>query len=179
MFGSQNVLSVSLTRDLHPLFPPLPPRSATSFFSVSYALKSPSPRAYRRSRHRHSRLMNRLTLIFHSSHTSLFSLFCKKRQKLNPLLSASSPLFKKKCSDNSFPFNNLRTLLQNTGGALLQTKNPSIQIPRVSSFLAHIPFRITFFAHPHHLTPIESHSCEKHRGGRRGRVAGWVSCFGN
>src|SRR5208282_3333941 len=27
--------------------------------------------------------------------------------------------------------------------------------------LATIPFRITFFAHPHHLTLIESHSCKK------------------
>src|SRR5271155_5353947 len=29
------------------------------------------------------------------------------------------------------------------------------------SSLATIPFRITFFAHPHHLTLIESHSCKK------------------
>jgi len=33
-----------------------------------------------------------------------------------------------------------------------------------SSF-ATIPFRITSFAHPHPLTPIESYSCKKHRGG--------------
>jgi hypothetical protein len=28
-----------------------------------------------------------------------------------------------------------------------------------------IPFRITSFAHPHHLTPIESHSCKKQGSG--------------
>jgi hypothetical protein len=33
---------------------------------------------------------------------------------------------------------------------------PSAQGP-----LTTIPFRITFFAHPHPLTPIESHSCKK------------------
>jgi len=173
MFGSLNVLSLSLTLDLHPLFPPLPPPSATSFFSVpsvSPALKSPFPRAYRRSHHRHSHQVNRPTLIFRSSRTSLFSLFCKKSQKLNSLLSASSPLFKKEYSNNSFPINSFRTLLQNTGVGLLQAKNPSVQIPRVSSFHDRIPFKIIFFAHAHHLTPIESHSCKKQGGG------GWGQC---
>jgi hypothetical protein len=33
--------------------------------------------------------------------------------------------------------------------------------PLPSSFDASIPFRITSFAHPHHLTPIESYSCKK------------------
>jgi hypothetical protein len=31
--------------------------------------------------------------------------------------------------------------------------------------VATIPFRITFFAHPHPLTPIESYSCKKQGGG--------------
>jgi hypothetical protein len=43
------------------------------------------------------------------------SLFCKKSQKLNPLFSNSSALFKKENSDNSFPTNHFCTLLQNTG----------------------------------------------------------------
>src|SRR5580698_3900419 len=33
--------------------------------------------------------------------------------------------------------------------------------PLRDSFDVTIPFRITFFAHPHHLTPIESYSCKK------------------
>jgi hypothetical protein len=33
--------------------------------------------------------------------------------------------------------------------------------PIPDSFDATIPFRITSFAHPHHLTPIESYSCKK------------------
>jgi hypothetical protein len=40
----------------------------------------------------------------------------------------------------------------------------SLAINRRPSF-APIPFRITFFAHPHHLTLIESYSC-KNIGGR-------------
>jgi hypothetical protein len=33
--------------------------------------------------------------------------------------------------------------------------------PLPDSLYAAIPFRIIFFAHPHHLTPIESYSCKK------------------
>ena len=47
---------------------------------------------------------------------SLFSLSRKNHAKLNPPFSISSALFKKDCSRNSFPINNFRTLLQNTGG---------------------------------------------------------------
>jgi hypothetical protein len=39
--------------------------------------------------------------------------------------------------------------------------------PIPHSFGATIPFRIVFFAHPHHLTPIESHSCKKQGRGWR------------
>jgi len=35
---------------------------------------------------------------------------------------------------------------------------------RAGSRRTTISFRITFFAHPYHLTLIESHSCKKHRG---------------
>jgi hypothetical protein len=38
---------------------------------------------------------------------------------------------------------------------------PSLRSPAFPSPLATIPFKITSFAHPHHLTPIESHSCKK------------------
>jgi hypothetical protein len=44
------------------------------------------------------------------------SLFCKKNEKVTPLFSDSSALFKKECFDNSFSINSFRTLLQNTGG---------------------------------------------------------------
>jgi hypothetical protein len=37
--------------------------------------------------------------------------------------------------------------------------------PTLGSFDATIPFRITSFAHPNHLTPIESYSCKKHGRG--------------
>ena len=49
----------------------------------------------------------------------------------------------------------------------LQTR-PSLLSPSFPSPLAAIPFRITSFAHPHHVTLIESHSCKE-----QGR--GWVS----
>jgi hypothetical protein len=53
-----------------------------------------------------------------SSSRSLFglSLFYKKGQKITPLFSDSSALFKKECFDNPLPFNSFRTLLRNTGG---------------------------------------------------------------
>ncbi len=44
--------------------------------------------------------------------------------------------------------------------AAIQTP-PSLRSPAFPWLLATIPFRITSFAHPHHLTPIESHSCKK------------------
>jgi len=38
--------------------------------------------------------------------------------------------------------------------------------------MAYNSFRITFFAHPIHLTPIESHSCKK-QGGGEGEIVGY------
>src|SRR5271168_4120622 len=47
---------------------------------------------------------------------ALFSLFCRKRAKINPSFSYPYALFKKECFHNSFPINIFRTLLQNTRG---------------------------------------------------------------
>jgi hypothetical protein len=55
----------------------------------------------------------------------------------------------------------IQTLTNAQGGANSQTEISSLTL----SALAAIPFRITFFAHPHLSTPIESYSCKKHRGG--------------
>ena len=46
---------------------------------------------------------------------------------------------------------------------------------RGASRSATIPFRIIFFAHPHPLTPIESYSCKKHRGGGLWDSLSWLS----
>src|ERR1700720_2935120 len=67
---------------------------------------------------------------------SLFSFFCKNRQNLNPSFSISSTLFKKECSRISFPINNFRTLLQNTGGGSLSV---NCQFSTVSSPLSPFP----------------------------------------
>jgi hypothetical protein len=45
--------------------------------------------------------------------------------------------------------------------SLTQTDPPAPFVPPRHPSLAAIPFRITFFAHPHRLTPIESYSCKK------------------
>jgi hypothetical protein len=52
------------------------------------------------------------------------SLFCAKSEKIKPLFSNSSALFKKECFDKPPAINTFRTLLQNTrgGGYILQTK---------------------------------------------------------
>jgi len=59
-----------------------------------------------------------------SSSRSLFglSLFYKKGQKITPLFSDSSALFKKECFDNPLPFNSFRTLLQNIRSGSPQVK---------------------------------------------------------
>jgi hypothetical protein len=56
---------------------------------------------------------------------SLFSFSCAKSEKINPLFSNSSALFKKECFTNCPAINTFRTLLQNTrgGGYILQTKS--------------------------------------------------------
>lgn len=58
---------------------------------------------------------------------SLFSVFCKKPKKLNPLFSHSSALFKKAYFANSFSIKDFRTLLQNTGGV---PSAANIHLPR-------------------------------------------------
>jgi hypothetical protein len=50
-------------------------------------------------------------------------------------------------------------------GNLLRASHP------VFSLTSTIPFRITFFAQPHRLNPIESYSCKKQRGGVARRPA--------
>lgn len=67
--------------------------------------KNPQPRRSRPTRGAKSRLTS----------SSLFSLFPQKHENLNLIRSTSSALFKKECSPNALSFNNLRTLLQNTG----------------------------------------------------------------
>src|SRR5271155_78061 len=64
----------------------------------------------------------------------------------------ASPLFFSALSVNS--------ALRNTR-SLTQTDPPTPFAPPLRSSIAIIPFRITSFAHPHHLTPIESYSCKK------------------
>jgi hypothetical protein len=44
------------------------------------------------------------------------SLFCAQSEKINPLFSNSSALFKKECFDKPLAINGFRTLLQNTRG---------------------------------------------------------------
>jgi hypothetical protein len=79
---------------------------------------------------------NGLPPRFLPAHSSLFSLFHGKREKLIPFLSCSSALFKKECRDNSFPINSFHTLWQNTGGGTLSSPLPSQEtIPRLLRFL--------------------------------------------
>ena len=53
------------------------------------------------------------------------SLFCAKSEKINPLFSNSSALFKKECFTNCPAINTFRTLFEKTrgGGYILQTKS--------------------------------------------------------
>ncbi len=53
---------------------------------------------------------------FSSLPSFTLSPFYKKSEKITPLFSDSSALFKKERLDNSFSINSFRTLLQNTGG---------------------------------------------------------------
>jgi hypothetical protein len=111
--------------------------------------------------------------ISHAS-ASLFSLFSKIRQKLNPSFSQSSALFQKECSHNSFLINSFRTFSQNAGGRSLILQAKLLSHPAFTP----ISLRITFFAHPHLLTPIESHSC-KNRGGVGCGLRHWLCTIRN
>jgi hypothetical protein len=83
---------------------------------------------------------NGFTPRFLSAHSSLFSLFDGKREKLIPLLSCSSALFKKERCDNSFPINSFHTLWQNTGGGTTSSALSSREtIPRLLRFLTIAP----------------------------------------
>ena len=83
---------------------------------------------------------NGLPPRFLPAHSSLFSLFDGKREKLIPFLSCSSALFKKEYCGNSFPINSFRTLWQNTGGGTLSSPLPSQEtIPRLFRFLTIAP----------------------------------------
>jgi hypothetical protein len=64
------------------------------------------------------------------------SLFCKKSENINALLSYSCALFKQERSANSFPANDFRALLQITGGAPQCAEIPthSIQCPTANPF---------------------------------------------
>ncbi len=79
---------------------------------------------------------NGLPPRFLPAHSSLFSLFHGKREKLIPLLSCSSALLKKECRDNSFPINSFHTLWQNTrGGTPSSALQSQETIPRLFRFL--------------------------------------------
>ena len=59
------------------------------------------------------------------------------------------------------------TSVNSVPSALKSTLNSTAPLASAGhSPQATIPFRITSFAHPHHLTPIESHSCKKQGRGR-------------
>src|SRR5271163_558330 len=74
---------------------------------------------------------------------------------------ATSPLLRTHTNArNSFP---LIRLLH--GSLATRGVGSRLATPRsLAQSEAAIPFRIIFFAHPHHLIPIESYSCKKHRG---------------
>jgi hypothetical protein len=79
----------------------------------------------RRTLHR----LCRRASAFRSPSCFTLSLFCRKSAKITPLFSYSSALFKKECFDNSFPINDFRTLLQNTGGGTASPKTSSLSFP--------------------------------------------------
>src|SRR5277367_2309138 len=76
----------------------------------------------------------------------------RSRDCLYPPSQPASPLFFSALSVNS-ALRNTRSLTQIDPSAPLLSPR---HLPH-----AIIPFRITSFAHPHHLTPIESYSCKK------------------
>jgi hypothetical protein len=82
------------------------------------------------------------------------SLFCKKPQKLNPLLSYSSALFQKEYFDNSFSFNHFRTLLQNTGGDILQAQNLSYSTIALSPLFATLAGPSQLYENTTTLSPV-------------------------
>src|SRR5277367_1491474 len=76
----------------------------------------------------------------------------RSRDCLYPPSQPASPLFFSALSVNS-ALRNTRSLTQIDPSAPLLSPR---HLPHAA-----IPFRITSFAHPHHLTPIESYSCKK------------------
>jgi hypothetical protein len=60
----------------------------------------------------------------------------------------------------SLSAHSVNSVLRKTRSLTQIDPSTPLRSPRYSPHAA-IPFRITFFAHPHHLTPIESHSCKK------------------
>jgi hypothetical protein len=117
-----------------------------------------------------------------SSSRSLFglSLFYKKGQKITPLFSDSSALFKKECFDNPLPFNSFRTLLQNIRSgspqvkissrpfSILSAPGPSLATKsrRIRTYAkrARNPFTIRT-SKTQHLKPFRMNTYEKTRGG--------------
>ena len=103
---------------------------------------------------------------------SLFPLFCKNRQKLNPSFSISSALFKKEYSRIFFPINRLRTLLQNTGGG---TPSGFFHIHFESLFLAALDDSLQLTENS--MTLSGSVYILDTRGGFRGRQANGNDVF--
>jgi hypothetical protein len=117
-----------------------------------------------------------------SCFTLLF--FRNKREKITPLYSRPSALFKNECSDKSFPINSFRTLLQNTGGgtpppeilAFFSGVLASAQSPaatksrgiRICEKCARNPFTIRT-SKTQDLKPFRIRTYEKTRGGALSR----------
>ena len=99
---------------------------------------------------------------------------------LSPVFSHASALFCSSKNPISRPFNQFPTLSPKHPGwvyapvrssAPLSTLIPAPHPPK--------PFRMIFFADPHHLTPIESYSCKKQGGGgtRPAKTSSHLLCF--
>jgi hypothetical protein len=84
-----------------------------------------------------------------------------------PALSPATPMRTRRNRRKPFLFTHLlhNSRTPRAWGNLLRASHP------VFSLTSTISFRITFFAHPHRLNPIESYSCKKQRGGVARRPA--------
>jgi hypothetical protein len=89
------------------------------------------------------------------------SLLCKNTEKLTPLFSIFSALFKRECFADSFRINDFRTLLQNTGGVHRQPRLLSWLSPSCNSFIINT-CRTVSKQSP--LTIFRINTYEKHRG---------------
>jgi len=109
--------------------------------------------------------------VLSSAHVpSLFSLFAQKCVFASSLFPGTYSLFQKEDPGKSQQSKRLiHSFVKHPGASPFASERPLQQ--------ATIPFRITFFADPHHLTPIESHSYKNAGGGpTKARVGGVLGC---